>query len=874
MKKLLLVDGNSMLFRAYYATAYGHPMTSSKGIPTNAVYGFAMMIQKAIDLIQPDCMLVAFDAGKHTFRHDIYPEYKGGRKPVPDDLVPQFGMARDYLDGYHIRWLEMADIEADDLIGTMAAKSPEYATSILTSDHDLLQLIDSTTHVLLMKKGITDMEIMDEQKLADTMGIVPDQIRDLKGLMGDSSDNIPGIPGVGEKTALKLLSEYHQVENLLDHAQELKGALKQKVEAGHDSALLSKQLATIKKDVPLDIDAASCEFSPDYSTLISFLKSVDMNSLVKRYEELAAAAVKPETEAPAENAAAQPAGDRRAERCPAEFLQEPCAVYLDSDEGMFLQARIQGIALCTGEDAVYLDWEDACRDEGLQKFLAAEGTKIGFDVKRDLHLLNGSGMAIRFSDDAMILAALADSTLTDTDKIMEHFGLADTITREQVYGKPQKPVLVDPDLQTRFGCMRARNLLKLYSQTLPMIQEYGMLDLYRNVELPLSGILCGMEAEGIRTDIRILDRISEETMAKIQAEQSAIYEEAGGEFNINSPKQLAEILFDKLQLPGGKKRSTSADVLAKLAGFHPIIDHLLAYRKLSKLYGTYSEGLKKFICPDGRIHTVYNQCATQTGRLSSSDPNLQNISVRDEQGKEIRKAFLPSPGCVLISSDYSQIELRMLAHMADETNLIAAFNSNIDIHTKTAMDIFEVSREDVTPLMRRQAKMVNFGIVYGISDFGLAERLGIGRKEAGDFIDTYYRKYPKIRTYMEGIVASCEEKGYVSTLLGRRRDIPEIHDKNRMVREFGKRAAMNAPIQGSAADLIKLAMIRIDRAMQTQKVKSKMILQVHDELIFDVPQAEIETMKRLIQDGMENAMQLKVPLKAETAVGNDWYEAK
>ncbi len=870
MKKLLLVDGNSMLFRAYYATAYGKPMTSSNGTPTNAIFGFASMIQKAIDTVQPDSILVAFDAGKHTFRHDLYADYKGGRKPAPESLVPQFPLVRDFLDAFHIRWVEKADIEADDLIGTASKLSAEYQTYILTSDKDMLQLADDTTTVLLMKKGITDMDEMTPEKIEEDYGIMPLQIIDLKGLMGDASDNYKGIQGVGEKTAVKLIHEYGSVEAVLDHAAEIKGVLGKHVQEGKENAVLSKNLATIRRDIPLDFTIEECAYEPDYVSLQKFLLSLDMRVLAKKYDERLAA----------EDTAAivqKPSRERiRMDHVPAELLKSESAVFLDEDRQPYMTAEVNGIALSFENTDVYISLEDALRDASLIDYLKNENPyKTGYDIKRDYHLLEHAGMHISFHDDAMITASLADSTLTSTDKIMDAYDLHTGVNFTEVYGKASKATLfTDAEKQKEFGCQSAENIRVLLNETLPKIHEYGMDDLYRNIEMPLTEILYRMEKEGIICNREVLDGIAKSTFAKITAEQNEIYLEAGHEFNINSPKQLKEVLFDELGFPHKKKISTSADVLEELKEFHPIISHILTYRKLSKIYSTYAEGLKKYIQKDGRIHTVYNQCATQTGRLSSSEPNLQNISVRDEQGREIRKAFLPEKGCVLLSSDYHQIELRMLADMADEQGLIDAFKDGIDAHTKTAMDVFGVSRDEVTPQMRRQAKMVNFGVVYGISDFGLAERLGISRKEAGNFIHTYYEKYPGIRTYMDNVVSSCEKKGYVTTICGRRRDIPQIHDKNHQIKEFGKRAAMNAPIQGSAADLIKLAMIHIDKAMKNANVKSRMILQVHDELIFNVPEDEIELMKKLVDEGMTHAMELKVPLTSECAVGSDWYEAK
>ena len=909
MKTLLLADGNAMLFRAYYATAYGKKMTTKRGLPTNAVFGFASMLQKAIDLIQPDSVLIAFDAGKHTFRHEMYADYKGGRKPAPDDLVPQFQMVRDYLDAFHIPWIEMQDIEADDLIGSMSAQADGYRTVILSSDRDLLQLIDDKTTVMLMKKGITDMAEMNEASLKEELGLEPKQIIDLKGLMGDSSDNIPGIPGIGEKTALKLLADYGDVETVLAHGDEIKGAMGKKVREGKDSAVLSKTLATIRRDVPLETSAEECAFSPDYESLIRFFESLDMVSLIRRYREMLNASrrgavnteqEKPadaqntdaaetegnktgddagkevqETEKPVMEASFDPAVFRLAEVCPEAMLKKDLAVFYDADKGPFYLAELRGIALYDGTEGVYLSLADALKDTALKEALSDSGyRRIGYDIKRCMHLMGRYGLPCAFSDDVMIMANLADSTLTSEEKILEYAGMSDLGSYEAVYGTAARPKLPDPVLAAEYAGERAWCIYQLYHLFAPQLKEEQLQTLYRKMELPLTAVLFEMEQTGIRCDSAVLKAIAEDMKQQMDTLQKEIYELAGHAFNLNSPKQLGVVLYDELGLYTGKKRSTSAEVLEKLKGAHPVIGLLLEYRKISKIYSTYADGLQKYIAADGKIHTVYNQCATQTGRLSSSEPNLQNISVRDEMGRVIRKAFLPEEGNVLISSDYHQIELRMLASMAEEPSMIEAFRNDIDIHTKTAMDVFGVSQDEVTKEMRRRAKTVNFGIVYGISDFGLGEQLGISRREAGEFIRTYYEAYPGIRTYMDSLVKFCEENGYVLTLCGRRRNIPEIHERNRMIREFGKRAAMNAPIQGSAADLIKIAMLHIDEAMKQANVRSKMILQVHDELIFDVPADEVEIMTKLITDGMVNAMKLSVPLTVECSAGANWYEAK
>ena len=878
MKKLLLADGNSMLFRGYYATAYGMRMTAPDGTPTNAVFAFANMLQKAIDLISPDSILVAFDAGKHTFRHDIYPEYKGGRKPAPDDLVPQFKLARDYLDAFNIRWAEMPDIEADDLIGTMSDNQEGYESIILTSDHDLLQLIDEDTTVLLMKKGITDMDEMTVSSLKDEMGISPIQITDLKGLMGDSSDNYPGIPGVGEKTALKLLYEYGSVENVLDHAAEIKGKLGEKIRDNKESALLSKRLATIKKDVSLNISAESCAFDPDYISLTEYLLSLGMRTIASKYREKAEAqrvctseAIFPEGIIDSENAEPMRAVGPF---CPGELLEGDCSVFVSCSSEPFEFSEFKGVAVSNGKLSAFVKAEDLLSDTELISYLCSSAhRKTGFDIKKSMHILKARGIEASFSDDALLAAFIADSGLSSPDNVFRSFGL-EAPSFESIYGTSSRPRIADEREEREYSCLMAENIGKLFGKAVDKLREKNMLELYRNMELPLTFILCGMEEEGIRCKEDVLSEIAETLKEQISVLEKGIYSIAGHEFNINSPKQLSSVLYDEMGLPSGKKQSTAADVLEKLKYISPIAELILSYRKASKILGTYAEGLKKFIMPDGKIHTVFNQCVTATGRLSSSDPNLQNISVRDEQGRLIRKAFFPSDGNVLLSSDYHQIELRMLAHMAGEKTMINAFKNDIDIHTQTACDVFGIKAEDVTKEMRRRAKTVNFGIVYGISDFGLSEQLGISRREAHSFIESYYKSYPGIKSYMDSVVASCEEKGYVSTLCGRRREIPEIKDKNRNVREFGKRAAMNAPIQGSAADLIKIAMINISGKLKEGGYRSKMILQVHDELIFDVPGDELEAVKKIVTDEMTTAMKLDVPLTVECSAGNNWFEAK
>ena len=829
MKKLLLIDGNSMLFRAYYATVYGRMMKTSNGVPTNAVYGFITMINKALSMVEPDAVLVAWDAGKSTFRHETYTEYKGTRKELDQELIVQFPIAREFLDAYGMKRYECEGIEADDIIGSMAKKYPDVEIHILSSDRDLLQLIDPTTDVYLMKKGITEMEVMDEAKLKESMGIVPSQIIDLKALMGDTADNIPGVKGIGEKTALKLLSEYETVDNVYAHIDEIKGKLKEKLETDKEKAFLSKYLATIKVDAEIPLPFADMMLKEPGEELHDFFVKYEMKSFVK--ETMDTREVKKE-------------GSRTiVKQISPDLLQDGALVYANVDNESYYDAQLYGFAISLQDRTEYIELSDALQDTAFLEWLKEENGKAVYDAKNFYHALHKNN--IPFADvtfDVMIAAFLVDGTLSDYDKLAEKY--------------------------------QADYLQDLVAKLDTALREMEMKELFTTIEMPLTHVLYAMEKEGVVTSLSTLDEIAKATSDKIDALSAKIYEIAGMEFNINSPKQLAGILYDELGLKAGKKRSTAADVLEKLASQHPMIPLLLEHRKYQKIYSTYAVGLSKHVLKDGKIHTIFNQIQTQTGRLSSSEPNLQNISVRDEEGKEIRKAFVASEGHVLLSADYSQIELRMLAHMANEEVMIDAFNHGIDIHTKTAMQIFDVEHDAVDANMRRSAKTVNFGIVYGQSDFGLSEQLGITRKEAHAFIDKYFASYPNIKSFMDTTIAFCEEHGYVKTLFNRRRYIKEISDKNYMMREFGKRAAMNAPIQGSAADLIKLAMIHIYKKMQEEQVKSRMILQIHDELIFDVWEEELEQMRTIVEEGMQHAMKLRVPLIAEANIGRTWYDAK
>ena len=859
MNNLLLIDGNSMLFRAYYATLYTNRMSTTSGIPTNAVYGFIMMLRKAIDIIQPDSILVAWDAGKSTFRHKQYAEYKGTRKPLDEELKVQFPIIREYLDACNIYRYETEEYEADDIIGSAAKKSKNIRTSILSSDKDLLQLIDETTSVLLMKKGISDMEWMTEETFEEKYGLKPIQIIDLKGIMGDSSDNIPGVKGIGEKGATKLIQQFGSVEGVYENIELIKGKQKEKLENDKETAMMSKELATIYRDMEFPFELDDLKFEYDTEKANAFFRRYEMNSLIETQdtqtkEEDTWNVIHTWNYGNVENLILIPVNSK----------------------GAHLSQVLYGFMAYVENEVVYLSVEDALEDKHFKKMLQTSESIRTWDAKELYHLLNMYDLPVcKVEEDLHLAAFLLHSNATDIDTLLSVLKIDLPYSYKDLSKKDKDKEAYNIErLLPTCACI-TKNLFKKQDSILKQLEEENLMDLYTNVEKPLISILYEMEQEGIHIDESVLSNIESVVDEKINRLSEQIYEYAHMIFNINSPKQLAGVLFDELNLKGsGKKRSTSAEVLEKLKGQHPIIECLLEYRKYAKIKSTYIDGLRKHIQQDQKIHTSFNQTMTQTGRLSSSEPNLQNISVRDEEGKEIRKAFVAPKGHVLLSADYSQIELRVLAHMAQEENMIDAFNHNVDIHTKTATLIFNVDKKDVSDSMRRVAKTVNFGIVYGQTEFGLSQQLMISRREASNFMNAYFENYPNINQFMENLILFCKKHGYVETMFHRRRSIPEINDKNFMTREFGKRAAMNAPIQGTAADLIKIAMIRVNEAMKKKNVQSKMLLQIHDELIFDVPEDELDLMIQLVKQEMESAMELSVPLKANVEYGKSWYEAK
>jgi len=881
--KFMILDGNSLIHRAFYAIPL---LTTSEGIFTNAVYGFVNMLMKILDDEKPDCVAVAFDKGKITFRTEHFEQYKGHRKPTPEELRPQFALVKEILKAMDIPVYELEGYEADDLIGTVTRLAEEqgYRSLIVTGDRDTLQLVSPATEVLLTRKGISELEKYNPDRIRERYGLTPDQITDLKGLMGDASDNIPGVPGIGEKTALKLISEYGSIENLYENLDELSPKLREKLVENREMAFLSKKLATIVKDVPYEIDLSLCRYGePDYESLLALFRRLEFRSLIKPLTDRIKSAGGyggPEQLPVAETGSGnyrQLSLNEALDRLAGDIDKGEVGIYYELSNPDPMLAELTGFSWCVepgrasyvsgvlpGQTKLFGE------DENISRLAALTGARPGVkkychDGKRLLVALDRYG--IRWDgveQDTMVAAYLLNPTAQNQD-------LADLSAR--YLGRN-----LMPDDAVTDACVRADVIMQLEKVLAAKLAENGMDELYYKVELPLARVLADMEIAGVTVDRDQLKAMSDELAGKLEMITAEIYGLAGEEFNINSTRQLAYILFEKLNLPVIKKTktgySTDVEVLETLAEEHRIVAKILEYRQLSKLKSTYVDGLAGLVNPrTGKLHTTFNQTVTATGRLSSTEPNLQNIPIRLEEGRRIRKVFVPSQtGHWLLTADYSQIELRVLAHISGDENFIRAFREGEDIHTHTASEVFGVPDEEVTREMRDRAKAVNFGIVYGISDFGLARNIKVSRKEARDYIDGYFRRYPGIRAYMENIVVKAREQGYVSTILNRRRYLPDLFSPNRNIRAFGERTAMNTPIQGSAADIIKLAMVRVDRELREKELKTKMILQVHDELIFEVPREEIEAVVPLIRSSMENAVKLEVPLVVEMKKGPNWYD--
>ncbi|CDI50293.1 DNA polymerase I [Clostridium tetani] len=871
--KLVILDGNSLMNRAFYALP---PLTNHEGVHTNAVYGFINMLLKIKDDIKPDYIVCTFDKSAPTFRHEAYKDYKAGRKKMPEELREQFPIVKDLLSKLAIEIFEIEGFEADDLIGTLSkfAEEKDIEVYIVTGDKDALQLASDTTKILFTKRGITEREIYDRQKVIDEIGVTPTEFIDVKGLMGDPSDNIPGVPGIGEKTALKLIKEYGSVENVLNNIENLSGKkLKENLIENSEQAIFSKKLATIMRNVPIDMDLEKIKSKEEYD--VEAVREIFINLQFKSLM------------------AKIPEGENRKETEEEEELVyeevhniddliKLCAEIENKDENIYIYFKTTNTSLYSkiSLEKLYILFKNKCylvnieekieenKDktiEILKTIFERESSRVvSHDVKVPAMALKKLG--VKFNEasfDLKIAAYLIDSSKSDYD--------LSTLIQEYL----SKIVKDDDEREIREVSL----FEKLYINLKDQIINLEMEKLYYEVELPLVFVLANMEWEGFKVDGEMLENIGQKLQGEIEKVQKEIYELSDEEFNVNSPKQLGKILFEKLDLPVIKKTktgySTNAQVLEALEDKHPIINKIGYYRQLTKLYSTYVEGLKNVIDEDGRIHSSFNQTVTTTGRLSSTEPNLQNIPIKYEMGREIRKVFVPNyENSIILSADYSQIELRVLAHIADDENLINAFKHHADIHTKTASEVFKVPIEEVTPTMRGNAKAVNFGIVYGIGDFSLAKDLKISRKEAKGYIDTYFERYPNVKKYMDETIDKAKKNMYVTTILNRRRFIPEIGNRNKIVKALGERLAMNTPIQGSAADIIKMAMVKVFNALKEKNLKSKIILQVHDELILNVYKDELEDIESIVKDSMENVLPLSVPLEVDINEGENWYDAK
>lgn len=858
MKRLILVDGNNLLFRSYFATAYtGNVMKNSKGFPTNALYGFVSMMNSIIEKEKPEYMLVAFDKGK-SFRHKEYKDYKAGRASTPQELIDQIPYSREILTYMGIKHFEIDDYEADDIIGTCVKKALEdkdFDSRIISSDRDLLQLMNEETDMKLLKQK--DFIIYNPKTYKEEFGIDPIKVIDLKALEGDKSDNIPGVRGIGEKTALSLLQKYDSLEGVYEHLSELKGATLNKLEEDKEMAFFSKKLATIYCDVDLPFTLEDCKLvEEDTLKLNNLFEELEFYSFLKKRKTIS---------------------NKTDETLNYKIitdkfnLENDASYYIELDNLNYHKGNIIGVGIYDGKCGYYLDKEALLKNKDIMSKL-----KYTYDYKKNIVALNKIGINIKSEYDLMISSYLLETNLReDITYLMNQSGI-DVMFSEQIVKSKE----LDNDKLINDIILKAKYIYDTKDSNINLLKEEELFDLYNEIEFPLVSVLADMEITGIEVSLEDLKETEEELRIKKDMVTTKIYNQAGHEFNIASPKQLGVVLFEELGIPypgkkGGKNGySTSHETLVKLQKTSSIIDDILEYRNYTKLLNTYVETLPSFVLEDGKIHTMYKQTITRTGRLSSADPNLQNIPVRSEIGKELRKVFASSNGNYILSSDYSQIELRVLAHITEDENLVNSFVNGEDIHSRVAADIYGINIEDVTKDMRRTAKAVIFGIVYGISGFGLSENLGISAKEGKELIEKYLTLYPKVREYMTNIIIEAKKDNSVRTLFGRKRTIEELANQNFNVRQSGERMALNTPIQGTSADIIKKAMIDVFNELKNRNLKSKMILQIHDELVFDVYKDEIDEVIKIVKDKMENVYSLKVPLKVEIEYGLNLYEAK
>ena len=874
MKKMILIDGNSLMYRAYYGMAAGGaPVANSKGLFTNAIYAFARMINHVIKLSTYDNILVAFDAGKKTLRHEWMTDYKAGRAPMPDEFRMQIAYIKQFLDIMRIKQYEQELYEADDIIGTMSKKAEDagYHVDIYSSDKDLLQLVSENVTVHLNKKGMTELEDYTPETFFERYQIKYNQFIDLKAMMGDKSDNLPGIPGVGEKKAVALLQQYETLDNIILHKDEIKGALGKNIQENYESAKLCQKMATIIRDFDIKISLDdTIRQEPDKEALIAFYKELEFKSLLKEIEIEAPKVINDNNYKVVSNIETLD-----------EILLPNSALIFETFEYNYHRCPILAIGIKNGKGTFIIPPQMMFNNMSLMLFLSDENVKKSiYDYKRAYVLLKRLGIDLRGIDFDLLLATYILNSTGNQEEfkyIASYYDYDDVYLDEVIYGKGVKRAIPDNNILYSHIAKKANALFELKDKAIEKLKEKNQLHLLTDIEIPLSKVLGKMEYNGIKVDKEELNKQKNELEIAINELEKKIYELAGHEFNISSPKQLGTILFEEMNLPYPKKKgnsySTDIDVLNAIKESSPIVDLIIDYRAKTKLYSTYVIGISEMIYPDGKVHTIFQQALTATGRLSSIDPNLQNIPIRTPEGHKIRKMFIPEKeNNMMYSSDYSQIELRVLAHMADVKKLKEAFINGEDIHTKTAKEVFK--KEEITPLDRRHAKAVNFGIVYGISAFGLAQDLGISNYEASEFIKKYYEAYPEIKTFMDLTIDFCKENNYVKTMENRIRYVPEINSKIFMQREFAKRVAMNTPIQGSAADIIKIAMINVDNEIERQGLKSKMIVQVHDELVFEVEKGEEEILQKIVREKMQNAYKLNVPLVVDDSFGSNWYEVK
>lgn len=884
MGKLVLIDGNSIANRAFY----GIPeLTNAQGLHTNAIYGFLNIMFKILSEENPDYLAVAFDLHAPTFRHKMYEAYKGTRKPMPTELKEQMPYLKKLLEAMNIKILELEGYEADDLLGTMAKRfeGMGHLVSLVSGDRDLLQIATDKIKIRIPKTkgGKTEVEDYNTQDVIDKYSLTPLQIIELKALMGDSSDNIPGVPKIGEKTATALLVEYENIENLKEHIDEIsKNSVRETLKENFDMAVLSKKLATIDIDAPINVGPEDVKLPDIYTQdAYSIIKMLGFKNFAAKFEDSAG---KDNSEIEENFRTVDDFGEAEAIFNKALTTQSFAFRLLTQDK------EVLGVSLCLLENEIYYIPVQGFVSENyicskLVDIISKRSDSTStYDYKQQLHFLGKADMdrAGKYIFDCLIAAYLLNPLKNDYDVediAGEHLSLVIKGYKERFNKMSLKEASdKEPDNVRDYACYIAYVCFMAQKVLREKLKENNMLSLFTDIEMPLTVVLYRMEAEGILVKPEKLKEYSDKLAEELVSLENSIYEEAGEQFNINSPKQLGEILFDKMQIPGGKKTktgySTAADVLEKLSEDYPFVDKILRYRTVSKLKSTYADGLVPYIDENNRIHSTFNQTITATGRISSTEPNLQNIPIRMEEGRLIRKVFVPKDGCVFLDADYSQIELRIMAHMSGDEKLIEAYRRADDIHAITASEVFHVPLSEVTPTLRRNAKAVNFGIIYGISSFGLSSDLSISRKEAADFIERYFETYPKVKEFIDGLVNDAKEKGYAVTLFNRRRPIPELNSNVFMQRSFGERVAMNAPIQGTAADIMKIAMIGVMRRMEEKGLKSRLLLQVHDELLIETYTDELETVQKILATEMENACELKVKLEIDMHSGETWYDAK